>query len=248
MVSVFDNLMNVVKKHGAGYIVLIDPESGSSEKLISSAEKCRKYGADAIFIGGSLVSSNSLDNLISEIKKNVTIPVVLFPGGAYQISKEADAMLFMSLISGRNPNYLIGEQVIAAPLIKKMNIETIPTGYMLIESGRTTSVEFMSSTKPIPRDKPAIAAAHAMAAELLGMKIVYLEAGSGALYPVSDTMVEVVSGSVSIPVIVGGGIKTPEDAASKVKKGASFIVTGNVIENSNPEIIKEFADAVHSVK
>ncbi|MCD6117819.1 geranylgeranylglyceryl/heptaprenylglyceryl phosphate synthase [bacterium] len=246
MSSVLDILIKGIKKHGAGYVVLIDPESGSREKLINTAQKSCESGADVIFIGGSLVSAGQLDLLISEIKQRVDIPVVLFPGGAYQISKEADAILFMSLISGRNPQFLIGEQVYSAPIIKKTGLETIPTGYMLIESGKITSVEFMSNTKPIPSDKPDIAAAHALAAQFLGMKMIYLEAGSGALKPVPDKVVSNVCKSVSIPVIVGGGIRDPKQAETKVKMGASFIVTGTVIEDNGTNMIKEFADAVHS--
>jgi len=244
--SVYARLLSVKEQKGAGYVVLIDPESAPENRLIDTAAECAGSGADFIFVGGSLVSKGSLDTLITGMKQEAGIPVVLFPGSLRQISRTADALLFLSLISGRNPNYLIGEQVLAAPLVRKYGIEAVSTGYILVESGTVTSVEFMSNTKPVPRAKSDIAAAHAMAAEYLGMKTVYLEAGSGALHPVPDAMVQAVSGVVSIPVIVGGGIRTPRTAADKVKNGASFIVTGTVVEDSGTSIIEEFAHAVHS--
>jgi putative glycerol-1-phosphate prenyltransferase len=151
------------------------------------------------------------------------------------------------LISGRNPDHLIGNHVIAAPIIKRMGLEAISTGYMLIDGGNTTSAEFMSNTKPIPREKSDIAVAHALAAEMIGLKMIYLEAGSGAINSVPDEMIKKVSQYCSLPIIVGGGIRTPEEARKKVEAGASFIVTGTIIEqNSHGSLIKEFANAIHS--
>ena len=162
------------------------------------------------------------------------------------LSPHADAILYLSLISGRNANFLIGEQVKAAPRIRQYGIEPIPTGYMLVDSGRQTSVGFMSGTTPLPRDKFDLAWAHALAAEYLGMQLIYLEAGSGAEYPVPDQMIAAVKEHISIPILVGGGIAAPEIAAQKVKAGADFIVTGTVIENSRSlSLMKQFADAVH---
>ena len=162
------------------------------------------------------------------------------------LTPHADAILYISLISGRNPNYLIGEQVKAAPWIQRHGLTPIPTGYMLIEGGNRTAVEFMSGTIPIPRDKPDIAGPHALAAQYLGMQMVYLEAGSGATYPVPNEMIATVKAQISIPLIVGGGIRTPKIAAKKVAAGADFVVTGNVLEeNGSFELMKEFADAVH---
>jgi len=192
------------------------------------------------------LSTPIFDELVKQIKNAVTIPVIIFPGGVQQISRHADAILFMSVISGRNPDLLISQHVMGAPIVKMLNLEAISTGYMLIESGRVTSAEFMSNTKPIPRDKPDIAVAHALAAEYLGMKLIYLEAGSGALHPVPDEMIQAVSRICSLPVIVGGGIRTPELAQQKVKAGASFIVTGNVLEKEKKNgIIQDFAKAIH---
>jgi len=242
----WNKLLEIRKQRGAGYIVLIDPDKLSLEDNIRLAVQAENEDADCIFIGGSLLKIPFFDELVKQIKSVVDIPVVIFPGGIQQISRYADAILFMSVISGRNADLLIGQHVIAAPIIKMINLEAIPTGYMLIESGRMTSAEFMSNTKPIPRDKPDIAVAHALAAEYLGMKLVYLEAGSGAIHPVSDEMIRAVARTSNLPVIVGGGITTPEIAYQKVAAGASFIVTGNVLEKEPGDgLIQNFAKAIH---
>jgi phosphoglycerol geranylgeranyltransferase len=242
----WQKLQEIRKQRGAGYIVLIDPDKLSLEENIKLAVQAEKEDADCIFIGGSLLSTLIFDELVKQIKKAVTIPVIIFPGGVQQISRHADAILFMSVISGRNPDLLIGQHVIGAPIVKMLNLEAIPTGYMLIESGKVTSAEFMSNTTPIPRDKPDIAVAHALAAEYLGMKLIYLEAGSGALHPVPDEMIQAITRSCNLPVIVGGGITMPEVAEQKVNAGASFIVTGNVLEKGKREgIIQDFAKMIH---
>ncbi|MDZ7319750.1 MAG: geranylgeranylglyceryl/heptaprenylglyceryl phosphate synthase [candidate division KSB1 bacterium] len=242
----WQKLLEIRKTRGAGYIVLIDPDKLSLKDSVKLAMQAEQEDADVIFIGGSLLSTPIFDELVKQIKAAVRIPVIIFPGGVQQISRHADAILFMSVISGRNPDLLIGQHVMGAPIVKMLNLEAIATGYMLIESGKMTSAEFMSNTKPIPRDKPQIAVAHALAAEYLGMKLIYLEAGSGALHPVPDEMIQAVARMCSLPVIVGGGIQTPEVAQQKVKAGASFIVTGNVLETGKRDrIIREFAEAIH---
>ena len=242
----YDKLLELKKRRGAGYLVLIDPDKQTLEDAVSFAKNCEDNGADGFLVGGSLLFSNHFDELIRAVKETVSIPVILFPGNGQQLSPHADAVLFMSLISGRNAHYLIGEQVLSAPKIKALRLEPISTGYVLIESGKTTAAEFMSHTKPIPRDKPEIAVAHALAAEYLGMKFVYLEAGSGAECSVPEQMIRAVSQSASIPLIVGGGIRTPEDAREKVNAGASFVVTGNVLEKkNNAHLIADFAKAIH---
>ncbi len=201
---------------------------------------------DGFLVGGSLVLADTFEECIKTIKNNTSVPVVIFPGSVQQISKEADAILYLSLLSGRNAEHIIGSQVTAAPIIKKMNLEAISTAYMLVESGRTTSAEFMSNTKPLPRNKPDIAVAHALAAEYIGFKLLYLEAGSGAEQSVPDEMVAAVSNYCSVPLIVGGGIRTAEEARKKVKAGAKFVVTGNVLEkNGSQDLVKEFASAIH---
>ena len=175
-----------------------------------------------------------------------SLPAIIFPGSIDQISPEADAILFLSVISGRNAEHLIGKHVIAAPIIKNSGIEPISTGYIIVESGVTTTAVYMSGSMPVPRHKPEIAAATALAAEYLGMKFIYLEAGSGADLPVPDEMVRAVSNVCKIPIIVGGGLRSPSDARNKVENGASLIVTGNFFENENNwGLVKDFASAVH---
>jgi putative glycerol-1-phosphate prenyltransferase len=243
----YDYLLDVIARRGAGFITLLDPDRQAPECTVECAVQCAAAGADAIFCGGSLLMNNAFDTTIREIKKKITIPVIIFPGDATQVSPAADAVLFLSLLSGRNPDYLVGNQVKAAPRIKEFGLEPIPTAYLLIESGRTTSVQFMSSTQPIPRDKVDIIKAHALCAEYLGMKLVFLEAGSGAEHSVSDETVAAVHAYCNLPLIVGGGIRKPEDARSKVEHGAGFVVIGTAFEhNSDPAFLRDFAQAVHS--
>lgn len=214
---------------GKQLAVLIDPDKCSSEQIVKVVRESVKANVDYLFVGGSLLY-NSLDECINLIKAECDIPVILFPGNAMQISNNADAILFISLISGRNPEYLIGHHVIAAPFLKNSGLEILPTAYILIENGKRTSVEYMSNTNPIPADKPEIVVATAMAGEMLGLKFIYLEAGSGGTNPVGQHIISEVSRNTNIPVIVGGGIKTPEDASSVYKSGAGLIVVGNAIE------------------
>lgn len=247
--KVFDKLLQTKQTRGAGYLVLIDPDKQGIQEAISFAKNCAKADVDALLVGGSLLFSHIFDELIKEIKAVCDLPTIIFPGGTRQISPCADAILFLSLVSGRNANNLIGDQVMAAPIIKSMGLEAISTAYMFIESGNITSAQFLSDTRPIPREKPDIAMAHALAAEYLGMKLVYLEAGSGAKFSVPEMLISALKEYVSIPMIVGGGIRTPEEAFKKVEAGASFVVTGNVLEkNRDPGLIKAFAEAVHSGK
>ena len=244
--QVLTHLLRIRAQRGAGYLVLIDPDKWPPARLPEVAAAAGEQGADAVLIGGSLLLTPSFDNVVQSIRSAAAVPTILFPGSTIQISRHADAILFLSLVSGRNPSYLIGEQVLAAPVIKHLGIEPIPTAYMLIESGATTSAEFMSNTRPIPRDKHDIAQATALAAEYLGFRLVYLEAGSGAEKAVPAEMIAAVSSFVNISVIVGGGIRTPEAAAERVKAGASFIVTGNVLEkDGHSQLIQEFAAAIH---
>ncbi|MCK4297381.1 MAG: geranylgeranylglyceryl/heptaprenylglyceryl phosphate synthase, partial [Candidatus Marinimicrobia bacterium] len=208
-------------------------------------EICNR-GVDAILVGGSLIIDGDFQSSLNLVKEASTVPIIIFPGSLQQLSANADAILYISLISGRNPNYLFGDHVIAAPFIRKMGIEPISTGYMLFESGGTTTAEFISNTKPLPINKPEIAMAHALAAQYMGMNTVYLEAGSGADHSVPTKIVKAVSSYVDIPVITGGGIKTPDDARSKVEAGTTFVVTGNVLDDpENFELIDEFIRAIH---
>jgi phosphoglycerol geranylgeranyltransferase len=247
--SVLAYLQRVRREKGAGYLALLDPDKLSGSALVDTAACCAENGVDALLIGSSLMFTTEFDATVRQVKRHVEIPVILFPGASHHLSRHADAMLFLSLLSGRNPQYLIGEQVRAAPIVHALGIEPIATGYLLIESGAVTSAEFMSDTRPIPRDKPSIAVAHALAAEYLGMRLVYLEAGSGARLPVPEPMIAAVCAAVSIPVMVGGGIRSPQVAAEKVAAGADFLVTGNVLEEeASARLIRELADAVHSVR
>jgi phosphoglycerol geranylgeranyltransferase len=242
---IYKKLLAAADDQGAGYLALIDPDRSTPGQAAKTAVACAEAGVNALLVGTSFLVSDGLDNLIKEIKLATSLPVILFPGSAGHLSREADAVLFLSLISGRNPTYLIEEHVKASPLIKIYGIEPISTGYMLVESGRNTSVLYMSNTKPIPRDKPEIAQAHALAAQYLGMKMIYLEAGSGADKAVPVEMVQAVAEYVETPLIVGGGIRTPEAARERIEAGAKFIVTGTVIEKGGISLLKEFADAIH---
>ncbi|HEY4612437.1 MAG TPA: geranylgeranylglyceryl/heptaprenylglyceryl phosphate synthase [Bacteroidota bacterium] len=245
--TTYERLLTIRSDRGTGYLILIDPDKMSAAPLPSFVREATEAGADGFLIGGSLMHTTEFDEHIKIIKRNTTVPVVIFPGNLMQISANADAILFLLLISGRNPEHLIGSQVVAAPVIKKMGLEALSTGYMLIESGVTTSAEFMSNTKPIPRSKPDIALAHALAAEIIGMKLLYLDAGSGADQSVPEPMVQLLAKKCSLPLIIGGGIRSPEEARKKAEAGASFVVTGTITEeHSRGGIIKEFADAIHS--
>lgn len=245
--STYQSLLSTSKSKGAAYLVLIDPDKSDEKHLPAFVEQAAASGADAFLVGGSLIVDDSFEKCITTIKRHTKLPVIIFPGGVMQISPSADAILFLSLLSGRNPEYLIGNQVLGAPKIKKIGLEAISTAYLLVESGRSTSAEFMSNTRPLPRHKPDIAVAHALAAEMLGFKLIYLEAGSGALQSVPEEIILAVSRHCSVPLIVGGGITSPEEAQKKVNAGASFIVTGNVLEkNGNAALMKEFAEAIHT--
>ena len=243
--SVLSELNDCVEKKGAGFIVLIDPDKKNDKNIDQLVEKANQNGVDAIFVGGSIMMDRFYHKRVERIKSISEIPVILFPGGVNQINKHYDAMLFMSLLSGRNSHYLIGEQVIAAPIVKDYGIETIPTGYLLIDGGSPTSVEVVSGTKPLPSNRPDIIVSHALAAQFLGMELIYLEAGSGALNEVPEDVVKKVADEISIGLIVGGGIRTPEDANSIVNSGASFVVIGSAIEKS-AELMEEFSSSIHS--
>jgi phosphoglycerol geranylgeranyltransferase len=244
--TTFEKLNQIKQKHGCGYMILVDPDKIDARTFPEFIRNSTASGVDAFLVGGSLLLSNEFDGLLKLMKQNTDIPVIIFPGSLFQISSVADAILYILLISGRNPDHLIGNHVQASPIIKRMGLEAISTGYMLINGGNVTSAEFMSNTKPIPREKPDIAVAHALAAEYIGLKMLYLEAGSGAKDPVPDEMIKKVSKYCSLPIIVGGGIRTPDEAQRKAEAGASFIVTGTVIEeNGDLNLIREFAAAIH---
>jgi phosphoglycerol geranylgeranyltransferase len=247
--SVYHYLLDTVKQRGAVFLVLVDPDKQPPEDAGELAQKAVFAGADALLVGGSFLYTDRLHETLETVKSSVQCPGILLPGisgPAAQISPHADAILLLSLVSGRNAQYLIGEHVRSALWIDRCGLETIPTAYMLIESGRITSAEFLSGAKPIPRDKGEIAMIHALAAQQLGMKLVYLEAGSGAQNPVPDAMIATVRGRVNIPIIVGGGIRDPETARRKVEAGAEMIVIGTAIEqHPDQSLLRGFAEAIH---
>jgi putative glycerol-1-phosphate prenyltransferase len=241
--AIYDKFQDKSRKKLA---VLIDPDKPTDTQILSIVEDAKAADVDFFFVGGSLLVTDSLDHCIKLIKANCDIPVLIFPGNSLQISKYCDGFLLLSLISGRNPEMLIGRHVIAAPYLKLYGNEIIPTGYMLIDSGKATSVSYMSDTTPIPHDKDDIAMCTAIAGEMLGLKLIYLEAGSGASIPVSTSMISKVKKMIQIPLIVGGGIKTPEMAEEAVRAGADVIVIGTAFEKE-PDLLKKFANAIHGV-
>ncbi len=244
--TVFQSLLERLDHQSANYLVLIDPDrknDGRLEKLVAAVNAS---GADGILVGGSLIMDGRFEERVAQIKAAAQVPVILFPGGTTQLTRHVDAVLFMSLLSGRNPQFLISEQVQAAPVIKHLGLESVATGYLLLAGGGSTAVEFMSDTRPLPLDKPDLVVAHALAAQYLGMSLVYLEAGSGAQQSVPDEVIRAVTGAVDIPVMVGGGIRDPKVASAKVRAGAKFVVTGTVAEETGTAALLEaFAEAVH---
>ena len=226
------------------FAVLIDPDKQDLNQLSSLINIADESKVDFFFVGGSLLTNDSMDQCISFLKKSTNIPIILFPGNAMQVNKDADGILFLSLISGRNADMLIGKQVITAPILKASKLEVIPTGYMLIESGKPTTVSYMSNTTPIPYEKNDVAACTAIAGEMLGLKLIFMDGGSGALKPISQEMIQKVRKSVNIPIVVGGGISSGKKAIENCKAGADLIVVGNSIEK-NPNLISEISQAIH---
>lgn len=225
------------------FAVLIDPDKYLETSLISVTKAAVENEVDFFFIGGSLLIKQKIENCLRLIRENSRIPLILFPGDSFHISDNADAILFLSLISGRNPEMLIGKHVVAAPCLKTSSMEIIPTGYMLIESGKPTTVQYMSNTIPIPADKDDIAVCTAMAGEMLGLKLIYMDAGSGAFKLVSESMIRNVKEKISVPLIIGGGIDSPEKAKKCCEAGADMIVVGNAIEK-NINLIPEISEAI----
>lgn len=243
--TVYQRLLDSKKQGRKQLAVLIDPdksEQGHLERLLQLSMQAR---VDLFLVGGSLITHNALDNCLDFLKANCTIPTIIFPGSVLQVSAHADAILLLSLISGRNPELLIGQHVIAAPYLKESGLEVVSTGYMLVDGGAPTTVSYISNTTPIPANKSDIAVCTAMAGEMLGFKILYLDAGSGAKHPISESMIQAVSQNTNVPLIVGGGIRTPEKAFANVQAGADVVVVGNILEK-DPNLLPEMAAAVHS--
>jgi putative glycerol-1-phosphate prenyltransferase len=233
MTNIYKNIIKSKSKNEKLLAILLDPDKIDLDKVAILIEKINQSPATHIFIGGSLVENNILDELISKIKQNCDLPVVLFPGNPSQISDQADGILFLSLISGRNPDFLIDHQVNAAPVLKKTQLEIISTGYILIESGKETAVETVSKTKPLDRNNPDLVLATAQAGEMLGNKLIYLEAGSGAKQAVPLEMIKLISQNIEIPLIVGGGIVDLYRIQEAFDCGADLVVIGTAFENNN---------------
>ena len=228
------------------FAVLIDPDKVNSEKVKHLTELGKAANIDYFLVGGSLIVSNFTDECVQLIKQLSKIPVILFPGSPNQLSKNADALLYLSLISGRNADLLIGQLVISAPVVKQSGLEIMSTGYMVIDGGAPTTVSYISNAAPLPADKNEIAMCTAMAGEMLGMKLIYMDSGSGAKRAITESMIQKVSDCISVPLIIGGGITDPEKAYLNCKAGADVIVVGNAIEKDE-NLIMEISSAVHSV-
>ncbi len=227
--------------------VLIDPDAFTTlEDLLGLINLSAENGVNYFFVGGSLITKDTQRLIIHTIKNNCDIPVILFPGSNMHIDTDADGILFLSLISGRNPELLIGQHVTAAPLLKKAKIEVLPTGYILINGGNDTAVAYMSGTTPIPSDKKSIAVATAIAGEMLGMKLIYMDAGSGAKTPIKAAMIGEVKKQINGPLIIGGGINTMSKAQEALEAGADTVVIGNAIEK-DPNLLIEVSNKIREM-
>ena len=244
--SIYHSLTDRKAQQKKSFAMLIDPDKVNDIKMDELIELANVAEVDYFFVGGSLVVSNYLEACVTKIKKSVDTPVILFPGSPSQICKQADALLYLSLISGRNPELLIGQHVISAPSVKQSGLEIMSTGYMVFDGGAPTTVSYISNATPLPSDKAEIAMCTAMAGEMLGMKLIYLDAGSGAKKSVSENIIQQVSSCISVPLIVGGGIVDPEKAYLNCKAGADVIVVGNAFEKDT-SLIKEISSAIHQV-
>ena len=244
--AIYHSLTERKRSGKKSFAVLIDPDKVNDCNMEQLIQLAVKASVDYFLVGGSLVISNYLDECLQFIKRECSIPTILFPGSPSQVSKYADALLYLSLISGRNPELLIGQHVVSAPIVKKSGLEIMPTGSMVVDGGAPTTVSYISNASPLPADKNEIAMCTAMAGEMLGMRLIYMDAGSGARRPVTESMIEKVAQCIQVPLIVGGGITHPEKAYLNCKAGADVIVVGNAIEK-DPSLIREMAAAVHSV-
>jgi len=240
-----NELKSLSENNAAKLAVLIDPDRQSPEELASLVKLAESCGVGYFFVGGSLMTDLRFEQTIAFLKSTSSIPVIIFPGSNQQISSKADGILLLSLISGRNADLLIGQHVIAAPKLKASGVECLPTGYLLIDGGRPTTVSYISNTLPIPSDKPEIAAVTAMAGELLGLQVMYLDAGSGAENPASSELISEARKAVNTPIIVGGGIKTYKQAKAAKDAGATVVVIGNSLEE-DPNRLLDISAAFHS--
>ncbi len=246
--NIKQRLQQLKQEGKKAFAVLIDPDDIQPEKIVELAQRCNAAKVDLVLFGGSLMLSDQMERCINAFKSVSKIPVILFPGSPAQVCPAADALLFLSLVSGRNAELLIGQQVVAAPVVKASGLEVLSTGYILVDGGVPTTVSYMSHSSPIPRNKPDIALCTAWAAELMGQSIIYMDAGSGAQYPISTEMIRKVSKNIEIPLIVGGGIKDVAGVRAAFEAGAQVVVVGNAIENdfSLVEEMSAVAKAVYA--
>ena len=246
MKEIYKHIIQSKKEGNKLFSILIDPDKQNEKTLKSIIKKANNNKVDFFFVGGSLLTNDNLDLCISTIKTNSEIPVILFPGNSMQINNKADGILFLSLISGRNAEMLIGRQVITAPILKQSELEIISTGYMLVDSGKATTASYMSNTTPIPNDKNDVAVCTAMAGEMLGLKLIFMDGGSGAIHPISKEMITSVSEKTGVPLIIGGGINSAQKAIENLKAGADIIVVGNAIEK-NETLISEISKEIQKL-
>lgn len=247
--TVYQHLLDVRQDRGAAFIVLIDPDKLAPSLMPAFTERCHEAGVDAFFVGGSLLHAPAFDDYLRSLHAATHLPLIGFPGSLSQVSAELDALLFLSVISGRNPEYLFGQHVHAAPIIQRIGLEPISTGYMLVESGRTTTAQYMSHSMPLPRHKPEVAVATALAAEMMGMRLLYADGGSGADQTVPEEMIAAITEQCTVPLVVGGGLRTPDDVARKVRAGAGIVVVGTAIEQRpDAGYLHELAAAAHGAR
>lgn len=243
--GILSELLSAAKRSRTKLLaVLIDPDKQGAN-LSAFAAQCQADGVDVFLIGGSLMMDDGKSDCIATIRATSSLPIYLFPASPAQIDKRADGILFLSLISGRNPELLIGKQVEAAPILARTDLHVMSTGYMLVDCGKTTTAHYMSQTPAIPYNKPEIAKATALAGSFLGLSALYMDGGSGAQQTVSTDMIAAVARSVDIPLVLGGGIRTADDASRVCKAGADMIVVGNALE-TNPELLQAISIAVHA--
>lgn len=240
MTQVFQRLVD----NAPGLLVLLDPGRTDPPEAARVARAAEEAGVAGLLIGSSFDGAEHTGVVAEAVKRATSLPLLLFPGGAAQLTPLVDAVLLLSLVSGRNAQYLIDEHVRAVPFFTRHAIEAISTAYILVDGGCVTAVESVSQTRPLPADKPEIAAAHAVAAKMIGMSAVYLDAGSGAVTPVSAAIIRAVRTAVSLPLIVGGGLKTPEQARAARAAGADLVVVGTAVEAGGPGRIRDFVAAL----
>jgi putative glycerol-1-phosphate prenyltransferase len=227
------------------FAVLLDPDKLNLDILQEIIDAINSAAVDYIFVGGTIIGTDFMDTLLQQLQEKTFVPKVIFPGNGLHINNKADGILFLSLISGRNPDFLIGQHVVSAPILKRSKLEILSTGYILVDGGKPTTASYISNTAPLPNDKPEIAVATAVAGEMLGLKLMYLDAGSGAQIPVSEAIIQAVKNHTDTPLIVGGGINSLQKASKALAAGADIIVVGNAIEE-NPNFLFEMASLVNS--